>query len=409
MCDNDDQADQNAKEYKDKRVVLANLIVNLKLDHDENKKTLKHLKKANASLIHELNECKYALKESNDIQDRCRSALHDHEIELEKYKKYKNCQLEKEEVERKLKETLGLLTQQKFHSDEALKMQAYETFQFKEKNAELVHRSSLEHTRYDLLRKENKQLKKDFKIRQEKDIEKQIALEHQVNFLNNVIYKRNQSIQTLHMLAPNPSLSYNGRPSFVNPKYLKKAQSEKPCLYKVPYDKDDTGNSLDVVAGLDGTECGYLGLKSVDTKFDKPSVVRQPNALRIPKPSVLGKPTPFSDSLERKTFSKTKPVTKTNVLESLSKPVTTRILPQNRNQAVKNKNVIKPRMYQIDTRTTQTRAPQLPQTSRNTNPRVSTSIGVIHNTSVSRPQLKSTQMKDKVMQTNSQVKFKKTK
>ncbi|GJT65446.1 hypothetical protein Tco_1016926 [Tanacetum coccineum] len=38
--------------------------------------------------------------------------------------------------------------------------------------------------------------------------------------------------------------------------------------------------------------------KSVETKFDKPSVVRQPNAQRIPKPSVLGKPTPFSDSLE---------------------------------------------------------------------------------------------------------------
>ncbi|GJR31495.1 retrovirus-related pol polyprotein from transposon TNT 1-94 [Tanacetum coccineum] len=46
--------------------------------------------------------------------------------------------------------------------------------------------------------------------------------------------------------------------------------------------------------------------KSVETKFDKPSVVRQPNAQRIPKPSVLGKPTPFSDSLERKSFSKTK-------------------------------------------------------------------------------------------------------
>ncbi|GKG08044.1 hypothetical protein Tco_0333876, partial [Tanacetum coccineum] len=31
--------------------------------------------------------------------------------------------------------------------------------------------------------------------------------------------------------------------------------------------------------------------KSVETQFDKPSVVRQPNAQRIPKPSVLGKPT----------------------------------------------------------------------------------------------------------------------
>ncbi|GKD22836.1 hypothetical protein Tco_1224539 [Tanacetum coccineum] len=66
-------------------------------------------------------------------------------------------------------------------------------------------------------------------------------------------------------------------------------------------------------------------------------------------------------------------------------------------------------MYQIDTRTTQARAPQLPQTSRNTNSRVSVSIGVIHITSVSRPQLRSTHMKDKVVQNNSQVKLKKTK
>ncbi|GJW26347.1 retrovirus-related pol polyprotein from transposon TNT 1-94, partial [Tanacetum coccineum] len=52
--------------------------------------------------------------------------------------------------------------------------------------------------------------------------------------------------------------------------------------------------------------------KSVDTKFDKPSVVRQPNAQRIPKPSVLGKPAPFSDSLERTNFAKKKSVSKTN-------------------------------------------------------------------------------------------------
>ncbi|GJT82195.1 retrovirus-related pol polyprotein from transposon TNT 1-94 [Tanacetum coccineum] len=50
----------------------------------------------------------------------------------------------------------------------------------------------------------------------------------------------------------------------------------------------------------------------------------------------------------------------------------------------------------------------LPQTFRNTNPRVSTSTRVIHKTSVSRPQLRSTKMKDKVVQNYSQVKIKKT-
>nr|GEX39301.1 retrovirus-related Pol polyprotein from transposon TNT 1-94 [Tanacetum cinerariifolium] len=74
--------------------------------------------------------------------------------------------------------------------------------------------------------------------------------------------------------------------------------------------------------------------KFVDTKFDKPSVARQPNAQRIPKPSVLGKPTPFSNSLERIYFSKTKSVPKTNVSEGLSKPVTAQTLPQIARQAV---------------------------------------------------------------------------
>nr|GEV25058.1 hypothetical protein [Tanacetum cinerariifolium] len=89
--------------------------------------------------------------------------------------------------------------------------------------------------------------------------------------------------------------------------------------------------------------------ENIDTKFDRPSVVRQPNAQRIPKPSVLGKPTPFSDSLERKYFPKTKLVPKANV-----------------------------------------------------------SKGVNHKPNVSRPQLKSNQSKDKVLPNNSQVKAKKT-
>nr|GEY24941.1 retrovirus-related Pol polyprotein from transposon TNT 1-94 [Tanacetum cinerariifolium] len=68
--------------------------------------------------------------------------------------------------------------------------------------------------------------------------------------------------------------------------------------------------------------------KSVDTKFDRPSTVRQPNAQRIPKPSVLGKPTPFLNSLDRILFQKRKSVSKDNVSEGLSKPVTAQTLPQ---------------------------------------------------------------------------------
>ncbi|GJW06969.1 retrovirus-related pol polyprotein from transposon TNT 1-94 [Tanacetum coccineum] len=145
--------------------------------------------------------------------------------------------------------------------------------------------------------------------------------------------------------------------------------------------------------------------KSVETQFDKPSVVRQPNAQRIPKPSVLGKPTPFSNSPEMRSFQTKQSVNKTNVSDGLFKPVTQQSLPQNRNQAVRNTNVLKPGMYRIASTTTQTRTPQLPHASRNTNPYMSKSSGVIHTTSVSRPQLKSYQVKDKVVPNISQVKF----
>ncbi|GKA73408.1 retrovirus-related pol polyprotein from transposon TNT 1-94, partial [Tanacetum coccineum] len=147
--------------------------------------------------------------------------------------------------------------------------------------------------------------------------------------------------------------------------------------------------------------------KSVETQFDKPSVVRQPNAQRIPKPSVLGKPTPFSNSPEMRSFQTKQSVNKTNVSDGLFKTVTQQNLPQKRNQAVRNTNVLKPGMYRIASTTTQTRTPQLPHASRNTNPHMSKSSGVIHTTSVSRPQLKCYQVKDKVVPNNSQVKFQK--
>ncbi|GKB62512.1 retrovirus-related pol polyprotein from transposon TNT 1-94 [Tanacetum coccineum] len=128
--------------------------------------------------------------------------------------------------------------------------------------------------------------------------------------------------------------------------------------------------------------------KSVETQFDKPSVVRQPNAQRIPKPSVLGKPTPFSNSPEMRSFQTKQSVNKTNVSDGLFKQVTQQNLPQNRKQAEIHSNVLKPGMYRIATTTTQNREPQLPHASRNTNPHVSKSSGVNHTTSVSRPQLK---------------------
>ncbi|GJZ59583.1 retrovirus-related pol polyprotein from transposon TNT 1-94 [Tanacetum coccineum] len=664
------EVDQNAAKYVDERATLANLIANLTLDTEENKTILKQLKKANVSLTHELEKCKTNLDETNSAlgeaiscRDSCLIALQNKQNEFEKYKAFNDRTIDYEILQTKLNETLGLLALKDIEIKEGLKTKAYEISVLNQKHDELVKKSLLTKSQLEGYLKENTKVISDLKVKEEKDIDKMIEMDKQLKFLNEIVYTRNQSIQTIHMLAPKCS-TYNGRPTFANPRYLKKAQSEKPCLYEIPFDTSDPANRFapdreetmtldnesrsklnkDYVKPYDYTKqnslyeiipptratsifypqsplhlrgkefrednvektvcgticddmelliktflmplsiksqndsfrfehelktemhedyeyvkslekevdelesekadfsnmydllleecvskdvtCSYLHSlydlnayaelqcmylhkvkececlaqklskqtesvnnevhnkllksfaklekhsislelslqhckeqmknnpvckenasnvfrkereqyheiqdlkaqmqdkniaiselkkliekckgKSVDTKFDKPSVVRQPNAQRIPKLSVLGKPAPFSNSLERINFAKKKSVSKTNESEGLSKPVTPQNLPKTATQAVRNTNMIKPGMYRIASSTTQSRAPQLTQTSRNTNPRMSTSTCVAHRTNVSIPQPRSNQMKDKVLPNTSQVKFKKT-
>nr|GEY18916.1 hypothetical protein [Tanacetum cinerariifolium] len=73
-----EQNDQDDVESDDKRVALANLIANLKLDVDENKKIQKKLKKAYTTLAQELKECKTILEETSkslgesiSVRDSC--------------------------------------------------------------------------------------------------------------------------------------------------------------------------------------------------------------------------------------------------------------------------------------------------------------------------------------------------
>ncbi|GJR41071.1 hypothetical protein Tco_1216755 [Tanacetum coccineum] len=191
MCDNDIQNDQNDVECNDERVALANLIANLKLDVDENKKIQKQLKKANTTLAHELTECKSILAETS--------------ITLE--------------------ESNRLLAQKDIDIKEGLKLKAYKISVVKEKHDELVKQSLLTKSHYEGLVKDITKVITDLKLKEEKDIDKMISMEKELKFLNEIVYKRSQSIQTIHMLEPKCP-TFNGRPTFANPISLKKAQSE---------------------------------------------------------------------------------------------------------------------------------------------------------------------------------------
>ncbi|GJV49596.1 integrase, catalytic region, zinc finger, CCHC-type containing protein [Tanacetum coccineum] len=239
---------KHAAECADERVALANLIANLTLDTEENKTILKQLKKANASLTQELEECKTnldetsrAMGEATSCRDSCLIALQNKQNEFEKYKAFNDRTIDYEILQTKLNETLGLLALKDIEIKEGLKTKAYEISVLNQKHDELVKNSLLTKSQLEGYLKENTKVISDLKVKEEKDIDKMIEMDKQLKFLNEIVYTRNQSIQTIHMLAPKCA-TYNGRLTFANPRYLKKAQSEKPCLYEIPFDTSDPAN-----------------------------------------------------------------------------------------------------------------------------------------------------------------------
>ncbi|GJY93305.1 hypothetical protein Tco_0509087 [Tanacetum coccineum] len=191
-------SEKHAAECADERAALANLIANLTLDTEENKTILKQLKKANASLPLEMENCLIALQNKQN--------------EFEKYKAFNDRTIDYEILQTKLNETLGLLALKDIEIKEGLKTKAYEISVLNQKHDELVKKSLLTRSQLEGYLKENTKVISDLK-----------------------------SIQTIHMLAPKCA-TYNGRLTFANPRYLKKAQSEKPCLYEIPYDTSDPAN-----------------------------------------------------------------------------------------------------------------------------------------------------------------------
>nr|GEV43557.1 hypothetical protein [Tanacetum cinerariifolium] len=77
-------------------------------------------------------------------------------------------------------------------------------------------------------------LKNDFQKEESRNINRELALEKQVKELNNIVFKRSQSAQTIHMLTK-PQVFYNHFTrqalGFQNPCYHKKAHQLKPKLY----------------------------------------------------------------------------------------------------------------------------------------------------------------------------------
>ncbi|GKA97416.1 hypothetical protein Tco_0825310 [Tanacetum coccineum] len=197
---------------------LANLIANLTLDTEENKTILKQLKKANASLTQELKECKTnlnessrALEEATGSRDSSLIALQTKQTELENRKD--------------------------IDIQEGLKTKTYEISVVNQKHDELAKKSLLTRSQFEGQLKEKSKVISDLKVKEGKDIDTMIEMDKQI------------------------------KSTFANPKYLKKAQSDKPRLYEIPYDTSDPANRF----CPDGEETVTLEKES-RSKLDKDTV-----------------------------------------------------------------------------------------------------------------------------------------
>nr|GEX21889.1 putative ribonuclease H-like domain-containing protein [Tanacetum cinerariifolium] len=100
-----------------------------------------------------------------------------------------------------------------------------------------------------------KRLKHDFKIQEDESLDKEVDLEARIKDLENILLKRDQTVQTIHMLNPKPDSFYHPNPKmalgYPNSSYLKKAQLKQQSLYNgnvlleehdppVVYDSEET-------------------------------------------------------------------------------------------------------------------------------------------------------------------------
>ncbi|GJU33098.1 hypothetical protein Tco_1176687 [Tanacetum coccineum] len=106
-----------------------------------------------------------------------------------------------------------------------------------EQYAEIVH---LKETLFEQVQEKDSliqtvsDLKNDLKMEENRNIDREIALEKKIKQLDNIIFKRGQSAQTVHMMTKSKKFydhSMKQAIGFKKPFYLKKVRESKPKLY----------------------------------------------------------------------------------------------------------------------------------------------------------------------------------
>ncbi|GJY41247.1 retrovirus-related pol polyprotein from transposon TNT 1-94 [Tanacetum coccineum] len=199
--DDQDDNDDLAKE----RDLLASLIMKLKCEINDSKNRNKFLETSNKALVDKLKD----LKKFQAELDRYHDVNYSSKVAIDCAKTKGDLMLYKMEFEKsfnKYTRKINDLNQM-----------------FSEMKKEHVrHQETI-----SIMSQEKEAKKKFHKSREDKELEKVIALENKIKVLDDIVYKNGQSFQTMNML------NHNCKTSFVKTEFLKKAQRVNPRLYDI--------------------------------------------------------------------------------------------------------------------------------------------------------------------------------
>nr|GEZ08565.1 hypothetical protein [Tanacetum cinerariifolium] len=197
-----EEIDQNDdhNDLTNERELLASLIEKLKCEIDDSKNRNKFLETSNKVLVEKLKEAELArhnsMEYASKMEIKCAQVRGD-------FLSYK---MESQKSFTKYTQTINDLNQTIFEMNEKL----------------CAHQETI-----SILSQQKEDQIKLYKTREDKELDKVIALKNKVKVLDNIVYKTGQSVQTLNML------NNKCRKSFAKSEFLKKAQRANPRLYDI--------------------------------------------------------------------------------------------------------------------------------------------------------------------------------
>nr|GEW16899.1 hypothetical protein [Tanacetum cinerariifolium] len=236
QIDHDDDDD-----LANERDLLASLIEKLKCEIDASKNRNKFLETSNKALVDKLQGQIEDFKAKNKSLESSNNHFKEANNELSKtnqlmYKDIKKFQAELDryndvkyasKVEINCAKAKGDLMSYKIESEKSFNAYTQKINDLNQTILEMKKELFAHQKTISIMSQQKEAQIKFHKTREDKKLDKVIALENKVKVLDNIVYKTGQSVQTMNML------NCNCKTSFSKPEFHKKAQRANPRLYDI--------------------------------------------------------------------------------------------------------------------------------------------------------------------------------